>query len=467
MEDLPSCVQTLNKISFVSHGVNAPVTIAQGTKLFPARNVPKNSTDTSSTNQVICILEDGREIAIPENCKARFVVVEDERKLTVKDIVEKFPLPQAVQFETVLPENVVSRDDDEACNLMYMMDGPVSVISVERMDVYVGCLSRMPGKYIPFILPVGHKIEVYASDKNEQRYLDNLYAPHLPSSLPLCLVEGELYIIDTEDLHVHYLKDIDLDEAPTVPPPRPRKSNDNAVSVLSSNAPPVPRRLKPYEDTQFPKEAEFVSDDKPNVPPKSFNSKHKINPEVSTQERVTKPLPPEPIPPSQLSGENDSSEACIDSCYEDVSSFNAETNNPPVPSRMPKKPDKMEANNTQQKKQENKKTTSSSEKPPKLPPSPTAKVESISVSKGQQLQKSSGPTLQTSPSILLHSCEQSPSIKEEEKELPDYEDIPDTIDIPIISQRKGQIRTSSKNRVSSSGSFPPLKKNLHPIDDEG
>ncbi|KAL3867926.1 hypothetical protein ACJMK2_040768 [Sinanodonta woodiana] len=385
MEDLPSCVQALDKFSCVSHGTKAPVTIGKGTKLVPARNLQKNPTDTASIDQLICILENGNEIAIPENCKVRFVVVEDDKTFTVRDIVEKLTLPQAVQFETVFPENVVSRDDEEACNLMYMLDGPVSVISVERTDVYVGCLSRMSGKYIPFILPVLHEVEVYTSDKTAQRYLGNLYAPHLPSSLPLSLVEDKLYIIDTEGLHVHYLKDIDLNEAPMIPPPRPRKSNDITASALASNAPPVHRRPQPYEARKFPIDAGSASNDIPKVPPKAF----KNYPEASTQKfKAIKPLPPEPIPSTPVLDHHDSSEECTDSCYEDVSLVKAETKNPPVPPRLAMKPDKMEANSTQQKKQEKERTTSSSEKPPKVPIPPTLKVESFSDSRVQPLKRS-------------------------------------------------------------------------------
>ena len=173
----------------------------------------------------------GKEYGFPLMCAIHFTEVVDTFKYTLKEVIDQIPLPRRVQFVSVNPYDIIFSEDEEALDLITILDGPIEIIGIRRLEMVVGlCLNSDTGKYEMVAVPkedsILDDIRVHLpSDTlcdNDKTFVDK----EMPTQTKRDLLRYKLYAFYVDDLMPVFLKNEDnkRDYAftdTTIPPPIP------------------------------------------------------------------------------------------------------------------------------------------------------------------------------------------------------------------------------------------------------
>ena len=173
----------------------------------------------------------GKEYGFPLMCAIHFTEVEDTFKYTLKEVIDQLSLPRRVQFVSINPYDIILSDDEEALDLITILDGPVEIIGIRRLEMLVGlCLDHDTRKYEMVAIPkddsILDDIRVHLPSKtlcdNDISFMDK----EMPSRAKRDLLRSKLYAFYVDDLMPVFLnnevneQDYDFTDT-TIPPPLP------------------------------------------------------------------------------------------------------------------------------------------------------------------------------------------------------------------------------------------------------
>lgn len=147
-------------------------------------------------------LEKSTEIAFTLFTPVLFRKAADRTKYLLKDFVEHLPLPQCVECLDSNPYDVVCESDDEARDLLIMLNGPLELRSIQVVEYVVGfVMDRKSIIAIPLIddfleaamvhIPLHSSLAATQSDVDSpvdyESMLEKLYLLYADNQLPVIL----------------------------------------------------------------------------------------------------------------------------------------------------------------------------------------------------------------------------------------------------------------------------------------
>lgn len=241
-EDFPRLVRVEEDVACVSPGEIKVQVLRKGTILQLDRLTKSTKIMRGMSETFLMFFEigTGKEYGFPLRCAVHFDEVFDTFKYTVKEIIDQLPLPRRVEFVTVNPYDIYLVEDEEALELTTILGGPLEIIGIRRLEMFVGL----------YLNDETEKYEMIAIPKDDS-LLDEMLV-HIPST---CLVDNDKSFADTQmparakqDILREKLYALYVDDLMPV-----YLRNDNvtqAYDVDDTPAPPLPPRL--YDNPSLP-----------------------------------------------------------------------------------------------------------------------------------------------------------------------------------------------------------------------
>ncbi|XP_052256994.1 uncharacterized protein LOC127862080 isoform X2 [Dreissena polymorpha] len=167
-------------------------------------------------------LEKSTEIAFTLFTPVLFRKAADRTKYLLKDFVEHLPLPQCVECLDSNPYDVVCESDDEARDLLTMLNGPLELRAIQVVEYVVGfVLERKSIIAIPLIdsfleaalvyIPLHSSVPATQTDVESpvdyETMLEKLYLLYADNQLPVLLKgqpEGAFSYEEEDDLSIYH-----------------------------------------------------------------------------------------------------------------------------------------------------------------------------------------------------------------------------------------------------------------------
>lgn len=184
-EDFPRLVRVEEDVACVSPGEIKVQVLRKGTILQLDRLTKSTKIMRGMSETFLMFFEigTGKEYGFPLRCAVHFDEVFDTFKYTVKEIIDQLPLPRRVEFVTVNPYDIYLVEDEEALELTTILGGPLEIIGIRRLEMFVGL----------YLNDETEKYEMIAIPKDDS-LLDEMLV-HIPST---CLVDNNKSFADTQ-----------------------------------------------------------------------------------------------------------------------------------------------------------------------------------------------------------------------------------------------------------------------------
>ncbi|XP_022315687.2 uncharacterized protein LOC111119621 isoform X3 [Crassostrea virginica] len=199
--------------------------IDKGVKLQLDRVIPEAG--------LVCKI-DGKEVLLVSGQLARFHLEEDEKRYTIREVIENFVLPQYIRFVDSDFEKIVTSDLTEAIDNISQFQGYLKLLGLVKQEVVVGhhkpsgiasTLAGTSNQRAIAILPLDSEsvrnIEVYLPVYEEENDYEFFLARNFSTNVNLDVVDGGLYLEFNKSPKIHLLNTEDVEKPPPRPPPPP------------------------------------------------------------------------------------------------------------------------------------------------------------------------------------------------------------------------------------------------------
>ena len=234
-EDFPRLVQVDQDVACLSPGEDKPQVVRKGTLLQLDRLTKSTQMIRGMSETYLLVFEvgTGKEYAFPLLCAIQFTEVVDTFKYTLKEIIDQLPLPRTVQFVGVNPHDVIVVDDEEAVDVLSIVDGPLEIVGMRRVEMLIGLYKDYVTEQIEMVaIPkedsLFESISVHIPSSclvnNDKTFADKV----IPEKCNLELLQEKLYVLYVDDIVPAFLKNIgciqryDIVDTPATPPLPPR-----------------------------------------------------------------------------------------------------------------------------------------------------------------------------------------------------------------------------------------------------
>lgn len=210
--------------------------IDKGVKLQLDRVIPEAG--------LVCKI-DGKEVLLVSGQLARFHLEEDEKRYTIREVIENFVLPQYIRFVDSDFEKIVTSDLTEAIDNISQFQGYLKLLGLVKQEVVVGhhkpsgiasTLAGTSNQRAIAILPLDSEsvrnIEVYLPVYEEENDYEFFLARNFSTNVNLDVVDGGLYLEFNKSPKIHLLNTEDVEKPPPRPPPPPVCKLTNKYSFL-------------------------------------------------------------------------------------------------------------------------------------------------------------------------------------------------------------------------------------------
>lgn len=138
--DFPRFIRAEQDTICVSPGSTSCQIVTKGTILELDRVTQENKAVRGfRENFLICVeTKTSRELAFRLMSTCRFSKVLDTTSYCLKDLIERLPLPQTVDFLVTNPYDVISVSDVDAADLLTMLSGPLELKCFKMQEYLVG-----------------------------------------------------------------------------------------------------------------------------------------------------------------------------------------------------------------------------------------------------------------------------------------------------------------------------------------
>ncbi|XP_061191361.1 uncharacterized protein LOC133199561 isoform X2 [Saccostrea echinata] len=264
---------------------------------------------------LVCKIDE-KEVLLPSSQLARFYLEPDEKEYTIREVVDKFELPQYIRFLDADFEKIVTSDLTEAIDNINHFQGYLQIIGLIQQEVVVGhhkptlvgTLKENANQRAIAILPLDSEavrnIEVYLPVYEEDNDYEFFLARNFSKNINMDLVDGGLYLEFSKSPKIHLLNTEDEESPPPRPPPPHGKTNRR-------KPPTVP---KTQHDIQKPsaggpefRHATKIKEDTKSNPSPGPNKK--------------KPPPPIKVKPKKVSSRKEKTDREQDSDDEDAGDY--------------------------------------------------------------------------------------------------------------------------------------------------
>ena len=229
----------------VSPGETKPQVVKKGTLLQLDRLTKSTKMIRGMSETFLMFFEvgTGKEYGFPLLCAIHFTEVVDTFKYTLKEVIDQLPLPRRVQFVSVNPYDIIIADDEEALDLITILDGPIEIIGIRRLEMLVGLhLNDDTDKYEMVAIPkddsILDDIRVHIPSSslcgNDKTFADK----EMPARTKRDLLRNKLYALYVDDLMPVFLKnednaqEYDLTDTSVAPPIPPRHYGKHFASII-------------------------------------------------------------------------------------------------------------------------------------------------------------------------------------------------------------------------------------------
>ncbi|XP_061191362.1 uncharacterized protein LOC133199561 isoform X3 [Saccostrea echinata] len=185
---------------------------------------------------LVCKIDE-KEVLLPSSQLARFYLEPDEKEYTIREVVDKFELPQYIRFLDADFEKIVTSDLTEAIDNINHFQGYLQIIGLIQQEVVVGhhkptlvgTLKENANQRAIAILPLDSEavrnIEVYLPVYEEDNDYEFFLARNFSKNINMDLVDGGLYLEFSKSPKIHLLNTEDEESPPPRPPPPHGKTN--------------------------------------------------------------------------------------------------------------------------------------------------------------------------------------------------------------------------------------------------
>ena len=201
------------------------VSVPKGSLLELDRNLPSEG--------LVCRLN-GKLIILNSNQKGHFLTVPDDEQYTLTEVIERFELPQNVQFLDIDFQAVCNEDLDDAIENIKKFKGCLKLMCMVRQEVVVGHykpqmdtdetrsghICRRAVALLPLDSPVVNEIEVQIPIYSEMEDYEFLVAKNFSEKLNTEAIEGALYVEFSNNTRIQRFEQ-SYAEDELRPPPRP------------------------------------------------------------------------------------------------------------------------------------------------------------------------------------------------------------------------------------------------------
>ncbi|XP_050403568.1 uncharacterized protein LOC126819503 [Patella vulgata] len=240
MEDRPRYLHVQEAVSF--KGRDSVVNLKHGDIL---KSLPVTTDQKASPRYLRCLHNLNDIIHIPSTLKGQFQVLPDEDEYSLQEVIDRFPLPQIVQFGETLSREVVSDDILEAFGNLDSFEGKMCLNHVYSEDVLVGHYKALEenqdkseSKFIKrsaFVLPLSNpelsevsvQYPMYMDSSNYNFFVARNFS-HTPKGSEV--MDGSLYVEFTKKAQVRFA----LEGKEKCPPPRPPRKKTKPVATVSA-----------------------------------------------------------------------------------------------------------------------------------------------------------------------------------------------------------------------------------------
>ncbi|KAK6189112.1 hypothetical protein SNE40_005151 [Patella caerulea] len=250
IEDRPRYLQVIEAVSFKA--MDSVVHLKHGDILEGLAVITSKKASKASTRYLKCLHNLQDTIHVPSSLVGQFRVLTDEDEYSLQEVIDKFPLPQIVQFGEILSREVVSDDILEAFGNLDSFEGKMSLNHVYSEDVLVGHYKAVEqnqneseSKFIKrsaFVLPLSNP-ELSEVSVQYPMYLDsqdyNFFIARNFSQTPKGseVMDGSLYVEFTKKAQMRFSSEGEK----KCPPPRPPRKKTKPVAMVSAvQRPPQP-----------------------------------------------------------------------------------------------------------------------------------------------------------------------------------------------------------------------------------
>nr|XP_022315692.1 uncharacterized protein LOC111119621 isoform X8 [Crassostrea virginica] len=274
--------------------------IDKGVKLQLDRVIPEAG--------LVCKI-DGKEVLLVSGQLARFHLEEDEKRYTIREVIENFVLPQYIRFVDSDFEKIVTSDLTEAIDNISQFQGYLKLLGLVKQEVVVGhhkpsgiasTLAGTSNQRAIAILPLDSEsvrnIEVYLPVYEEENDYEFFLARNFSTNVNLDVVDGGLYLEFNKSPKIHLLNTEDVEKPPPRPPPPPVSTNfDESLNPEIQND--VNKTEQPKNSRESPPHAERKP---PNSQTKT-NKRRKPPSIPGSTETAESPTSPDPAGRLQFS----------------------------------------------------------------------------------------------------------------------------------------------------------------------
>eukprot|EP00105_Crassostrea_gigas_P046326 XP_019930474.1 PREDICTED: uncharacterized protein LOC105347286 isoform X6 [Crassostrea gigas] len=235
-------------------------------------------------------------VLIPYDTEVLFHLIPDKKQYTVREIVEKFKMPQYVRFIESELQKFMTENLNEAIANISHIEGCFKITGVLNQEVLIGHhkpagVSSQKTQRSIAILPLDSEVvqnlDVYLPVYEDISDYELMMVQNFSSNVNMDVVEGSLYLEFQKKPKVLFLPSSDSHQ--DIPPPRPPPPNassrdlsipkatpqrpdaphfqDSDKAKTRRNPPQVPRSSKPKAPVKIltdPKADDFSDDDSDN-----------------------------------------------------------------------------------------------------------------------------------------------------------------------------------------------------------
>ena len=184
---------------------------------------------------IVCMVQNNR-ILIRYDEDIMFHVRQDETQYTIRDLVERFKMPQYVRFIESEVQKFMTEDLCEAVANISRFEGQFKITGVLNQEVLIGhhkpvvesssaSTSMASNQRSIAILPLDSEVvrnlEVYVPVYEDFDDYELMMVQNFSNTVNLDVVEGSLYLEFQKKPRVHFLSSYDLPIREDTPPPRP------------------------------------------------------------------------------------------------------------------------------------------------------------------------------------------------------------------------------------------------------
>lgn len=170
--------------SSLSAGTTLEIRSVYTPRAETARYAKCTSTKTSNTYE------------FRDDCPIDCTAIDDPTEYTLLKLATSVLLPKNIEFESIWVEDVVLKDDEEACTMLTLTGGPMRALKVVRRDVFIawmkpGGKSRKTVAVIPTECWCNQTVQIqsYANESEKREYINT----HFGQSLDSMFVADGLY----------------------------------------------------------------------------------------------------------------------------------------------------------------------------------------------------------------------------------------------------------------------------------